>query len=313
MGPIPGSAVREGASSSTNWASSCSQDRAFGTQCFSTSRDKAQSLARDLKSRHCRGRRRSCKRIGYGGHSIPSAFPPGNTSTARRGRPSSPTQRVDAVTAVQLRAVQMPGGTVGQLVATNQPGRLHPGPGIRHQEPLHEVSRVREVSRVGQPPPRRAHLPIRGDVEPRADLYVLGAGARVDLAVGSLRPQDDVRGQRWWPLAEVVAHVDLLGQKLEVLIASASNATATALLRILAAQLQVQYAAQVAAAGGDASTATVTVTDLVPLSTTDDPNGAGERVVRIRSPGLPPNEVVDAVISGGRELGPQGCQAGARS
>ncbi len=30
----------------------------FGTQCFSTSRDKAQSLARDLKSRHCRGRRR---------------------------------------------------------------------------------------------------------------------------------------------------------------------------------------------------------------------------------------------------------------
>ena len=223
MGPIPGSAVREGASSSTNWASSCSQDRAFGTQCFSTSRDKAQSLARDLKSRHCRGRRRSCKRIGYGGHSIPSAFPPGNTSTVRRGRPSSPTQRVDAVTAVQLRAVQMPGGTVGQLVATNQPGRLHPGPGIRHQEPLHEVSRVREVSRVGQPPPRRAHLPIRGDVEPRADLYVLGAGARVDLAVGSLRPQDDVRGQRWWPLAEVVAHVDLLGQKLEVLIASASK------------------------------------------------------------------------------------------
>lgn len=68
----------------------------------------------------------------------------------------------------------------------------------------------------------------------------------------------------------------MLGQKLEVLVASASNATVTALLRILAAQLQVQYAAQVAAAGGDASTATVTVTDLVPLSTTDDPNGAGE-------------------------------------
>ncbi len=58
-----------------------------------------------------------------------------------------------------------------------------------------------------------------------------------------------------------------------MLVSSASNTTATAFLRNLAAQLQMQYAEQVAAAGGDAFTATVKVTDLVPLSA-NDPNGA---------------------------------------
>jgi energy-converting hydrogenase Eha subunit B len=64
----------------------------------------------------------------------------------------------------------------------------------------------------------------------------------------------------------------VLGEQPEVLIASASNASATAILRNLAAQLQVQ--AQVAAAGGDASQVAITVTDVVPLNDRD-PNGSG--------------------------------------
>jgi hypothetical protein len=66
----------------------------------------------------------------------------------------------------------------------------------------------------------------------------------------------------------------VLGETPEVLVASASNASATAILRNVAVQLQAQAASQVAAAGGDASQVTVEVTDVVPLSDRD-PNGSG--------------------------------------
>ncbi|HEY4152244.1 MAG TPA: hypothetical protein VGM38_02880 [Pseudolysinimonas sp.] len=61
----------------------------------------------------------------------------------------------------------------------------------------------------------------------------------------------------------------VLGASPEVLTASAGSPVATQLLTGLAAQLQSQLAKQIAAAGGDPTQAKVTVTDVVPLASTD--------------------------------------------
>ena len=66
----------------------------------------------------------------------------------------------------------------------------------------------------------------------------------------------------------------VLGASPEVLTASAGSPVVTQLLTGVAAQLQVQLVQQVAAAGGDPSTVSVTVTDVVPLASTDK-NGTG--------------------------------------
>src|SRR3954470_8788432 len=61
----------------------------------------------------------------------------------------------------------------------------------------------------------------------------------------------------------------VLGQRPEVLTASAGSPVITQLLSGAAAQLQKGLAQQVAASGGDPSTVTVPVTDIVPLASTD--------------------------------------------
>jgi hypothetical protein len=66
----------------------------------------------------------------------------------------------------------------------------------------------------------------------------------------------------------------VLGASPEVLTASAGSPVVTQLLTGAAAQLQGELAKQVAAAGGDPSTVSVTVTDVVPLASTDK-NGTG--------------------------------------
>lgn len=60
----------------------------------------------------------------------------------------------------------------------------------------------------------------------------------------------------------------------EVLTAPAASTSATQILTGIGTQLQAQLAQQVAAAGGDASAVKVTVTPVVPLSSSD-PNGTG--------------------------------------
>jgi hypothetical protein len=64
------------------------------------------------------------------------------------------------------------------------------------------------------------------------------------------------------------------GASPEVLTASASSTVVTQLLTGIGTQLQAQLVQQVAAAGGDASKVAVTVTDVVPLASTDK-NGSG--------------------------------------
>lgn len=66
----------------------------------------------------------------------------------------------------------------------------------------------------------------------------------------------------------------VLGPSPEVLTASAGSPVATQLLDALAGRLQAQLAQQLAAAGGDPTQAKVTVTDAVPLASTDE-SGTG--------------------------------------
>ncbi|QIK62102.1 hypothetical protein G7068_01955 [Leucobacter viscericola] len=66
----------------------------------------------------------------------------------------------------------------------------------------------------------------------------------------------------------------VLGQKPEVLVASAANSAVAQQLTGVGAKLQQMLAQQVKAAGGDPSQLQVAVTDVVPLADTD-PNGAG--------------------------------------